>query len=266
VIEAMAETAPTLLALDFDGVLCDGLVEYFQVSWQAYCQIWSPADPTPPAGLAEQFYRLRPVVETGWEMPLVLRSLLLGVSEAEILQGWADIAARQIATDGLASVDLSTAVDHLRDQWIKTDLKGWLAQHRFYPGVVDRLRQVIDSPVYLVIISTKEGRFIRQLLQQQAIELSTEQILGKETGQPKAESLRQLIQKFSTTSDLPVSVWFVEDRLKTLLAVQPKLARVKLFLADWGYNTATERESICHSSTVQLLSLKQFSQDFSAWL
>ncbi|MCY7286501.1 MAG: HAD family hydrolase, partial [Cyanobacteria bacterium CAN_BIN43] len=37
----MIETAPTLLALDFDGVLCNGLMEYFQTAWRVYCQIWS---------------------------------------------------------------------------------------------------------------------------------------------------------------------------------------------------------------------------------
>ncbi|MHC5726941.1 MAG: HAD family hydrolase, partial [Nostoc sp.] len=37
----MTASSPTILALDFDGVICDGLIEYFEVSWRTYCQIWS---------------------------------------------------------------------------------------------------------------------------------------------------------------------------------------------------------------------------------
>lgn len=260
-----SKTAPNILALDFDGVLCNGLIEYFQVSWRVYCQIWTPLDPTAPDGLAEQFYRLRPVVETGWEMPLVLRSILLCVSEAEILQNWAIIAARQIAIDGLAKQDLSAAIDRVRDEWIAADLPGWLALHRFYPGVIDRLRRLIDSPIRPVIITTKEGRFVRQLLQQQAIDLATDQILGKEVRQPKADSLRQLLQ---SSGSAPPLIWFVEDRLKTLEGIQSiaDLAAVKLFLADWGYNTAAEREKIDRSSQIRLLSLRQFAEDLSLWV
>gem|GEM_PF-4100580 len=30
----MTIKTPTLIALDFDGVLCNGLIEYFQTAWR----------------------------------------------------------------------------------------------------------------------------------------------------------------------------------------------------------------------------------------
>lgn len=251
---------PTILALDFDGVLCDGLIEYFQTAWRVYVQLWHPADEIPPTGLAEQFYRLRPVVETGWEMPVVIRSLLQGVPESEILTRWSEIAAAQIAADALSAAELGAAVDRVRDAWIQADLADWLAQHRFYPGVIDRLREICDSPVHPVIITTKEGRFVSQLLQQQGIDLKADRILGKEVKQPKTTSLRQIRQP----NDV---VWFIEDRLKTLQSVltQPDLTDVRLFLADWGYNTTSDRQIATEHDRMNLLSIQQFCQDFSNW-
>jgi len=38
-----------LLAFDFDGVICDGLREYFQVAWRVYSDLW-PAPALAPAG------------------------------------------------------------------------------------------------------------------------------------------------------------------------------------------------------------------------
>ncbi|MCZ8160393.1 MAG: HAD family hydrolase, partial [Microcystis sp. LE19-196.1B] len=32
--------SPRILALDFDGVLCDGMIEYFQISKRTYETLW----------------------------------------------------------------------------------------------------------------------------------------------------------------------------------------------------------------------------------
>lgn len=263
----MESAQPTILALDFDGVLCDGLIEYFQTAWRAYCQLWSPVDSAPPAGLAEAFYRLRPVVESGWEMPVLIHSLIQGMEERDIFTHWSTIAPQQAQAAGLTSATLGATVDRVRDQWIATDVEEWLALHRFYPGVLQRLQMVLSSSVYLVIISTKEQRFIWQLLQQQAVDLPKSQIFGKEVQQPKAKTLEKLTQHLSEGTDLTGKIWFIEDRLKTLqnIQAQPTLSHIKLYLAGWGYNTAADREIAQNDRDIQLLSLDQFALDFAEW-
>jgi len=260
----MTANTPTILALDFDGVVCDGLIEYFETAWRTYCQIWLSPSSTPPEDLAPKFYRLRPVIETGWEMPVLIRALLLGIPEEQIWQEWGVIAQRLLQESDLTAVDVGKKLDKVRDDWIIEDLEGWLSLHRFYPGVVERLRSLVGSPVQLMIVTTKEGRFVSQLLQRQGVQLSEQLIIGKESQRPKYEILRELID---ITAEIPVSIWFVEDRLKTLQLVQQQadLNSVRLYLADWGYNTAAERELADHNPRIQLLSLSQFIQDFSAW-
>lgn len=254
---------PTVLALDFDGVICNGLREYFLTAWRAYCEQWQPADATPPAGLADCFYRLRPVVESGWEMPLVIEAVLAGISEAEIFQHWQTLAPLRAETSELTAAQLAAKVDDVRDRWITDDLPSWLAEHRFYPGVIDRLKALENTAVHPIIISTKEGRFITQLLEQQGLDLSQIEVFGKEQKRPKHQILRELKTQYIDTA----SFWFIEDRLKTLHTVQaqPDLQAVQLFLADWGYNTATERDWASQDPAICLLSLDQFSQDFADW-
>jgi phosphoglycolate phosphatase-like HAD superfamily hydrolase len=254
---------PDILALDFDGVLCDGLMEYFQVAWRTYHQLWRPDSAVPPKDWAPIFYRLRPVIESGWEMPVLLQALQQGVTETEIFQDWMAIAPHILADSHLEAKTIGNALDRQRDKWIATDLDGWLALHRFYPGVIDRLRSILSSAVYPVIISTKEGRFINQLLQQQGIELAEAQIIGKESQRPKHQVLRELAATHGALS----SIWFVEDRLKTLISIQnhADLAAVRLFLADWGYNTEPERAAAQQHHRIELLSLTSFGQDFSQW-
>lgn len=260
----MTASSPTILALDFDGVICDGLIEYFEVAWRTYCQIWSPASNTPADNLASRFYRLRPVIETGWEMPVLIKALVEGIADENILQGWVTIAPKILLDHKLQAREIAAALDNIRDKWIETDLNGWLSLHRFYPGVIDKIKATIASAVTLYIVTTKEGRFVQQLLQQEGVELSSQEIFGKEEKRPKYEILRELIQ---TATQKPVSLWFVEDRLKTLQLVQQQsdLADVKLFLADWGYNTKSEKEAAQNDERIQLISLSQFGNSFSNW-
>jgi phosphoglycolate phosphatase-like HAD superfamily hydrolase len=261
----MTANSPTILALDFDGVVCDGLIEYFEVAWLTYCQIWSPVDDTLPDDLALRFYRLRPVIETGWEMPVLIKALIAGFSDAQILQSWTTITAEILAANNLEAKAVSTQLDNLRDEWIEKDLDGWLSLHRFYPGVIERLKITLETQVQLYIVTTKEGRFVKQLLQQEGVNLPSENIFGKEVKRPKYATLRELIKKANTQT---VNLWFVEDRLKTLQLVQQQsdLNHIKLFLADWGYNTQLERETGKNDSRIQLISLSHFAYDFTTWL
>ena len=253
---------PTIIALDFDGVICDGLREYFATTKLAYEQIWQQKPEQNLEELEISFYRLRPVIETGWEMPVLLRALILEIDESEILTSWNLVTEQIVTTEKLDSKVISKTLDSVRDNWITNDLSGWLELHRFYPGILEVLAKIISSSSELYIITTKEGRFVQQLLQQQGISIARDYIIGKESKRPKYETLR-LLRDSSQNTD--VSFWFVEDRLPALQLVkqQPDLKTIiKLFLADWGYNTERDRKIAWEDPDIELISLEEFKQKF----
>jgi len=253
---------PERLALDFDGVLCDGRAEYLESSWQVYTEIWDSSE-VDLETLRPRFYQLRSVIETGWEMPLLLRSLQEGTSDEVILENWSSLVREILKKNGLTEQEMAQLLDQKRDRWIETDPDNWLAHHEFYPGVIARIQDILNqSTPQVYIITTKEGRFARKLLEQQGIHFPLNHIIGKESQQPKAKTLITLRQQQTHPS-----LWFVEDRLKTLLSVAntPELNTVGLFLAEWGYNTARSRQESQNHPQIQLLTLKQFNQDFCHW-
>ena len=253
---------PQLLAFDFDGVICDGLIEYFQTAWKAYCEIFKPDSEQPPEGLAEKFYPLRPVVETGWEMPVLIQALVKGATADQIVEQWPQMALPYLDAAGLTKTQSVAALDGVRDRQIKEDLPSWLDLHRFYPGMIDRVGELLQSDVPIYIVSTKEGRFIKALLSQSGLNFPEERIIGKEVKRPKYETLRLLKEKHSVEN-----IWFVEDRLPALKDVkeQSDLAEVRLFLADWGYNLEPDRAQARQDSRIHLLSLEQVVQKFDCW-
>jgi phosphoglycolate phosphatase-like HAD superfamily hydrolase len=247
---------PGALALDFDGVLCNGLKEYFQAALNAYRRIWSAVDIVQADTWEPMFERLRPVVETGWEMPLVLKAIQEDYAEADILLDWPRIRDQILLRSQLEPKQIGIQVDTLRDQWIAEDLPSWLALHKFYPGVSDQLRHWAGQDFPLFIVTTKESRFVQALLHQNEIELPAADIFGKDRQQPKHLTLRELQAQGLN------NIWFVEDRLATLTGIRQHtdLESVALFLGDWGYNTEGEHRSI------HLLSLARFTQPFEQWL
>lgn len=258
--ELASHLEPTVLALDFDGVLCNGMKEYFQTAWRAYCALWK-VDPTPPAGLAEQFYLVRPLILTGWEMPVLIQALLAGYSPEQMAQNWEELAQTLIATAGMTPAELAAQIDGIRDRWIATDPDSWLAEQGLYLGIAERLPFWLTE-TQVVIISTKEKRFIQQILAQSGLNLPELTIFGKEVKRPKHQILREL------KAEAPdARFWFVEDRLKTLQEVQeqPDLKDVSLFLATWGYNTPAERTAAAADPTIHVIALEQFCQAFATW-
>lgn len=255
---------PRLLALDFDGVIIDGLVEYFQVSWRTYREIWQPAQNQPPVGLEQRFYPLRAVIETGWEMPVLIRALMLEKSDQEILDNWGKVIEEILTQEKIDKKQVGERLDGLRDEWICDDLDGWLGLHRFYPGVVEKITATLQTNTKLYIITTKEGRFVEQLLQRSGVKLGKEFIFGKENKRPKYEILRELVKTYGLDAN---GVWFVEDRLKTLELVQqqPDLKDLQLYLADWGYNTQAERLAAQENPRIKLINLSQFAGEFQGW-
>ncbi|HEY9826036.1 MAG TPA: HAD family hydrolase [Stenomitos sp.] len=253
---------PDAIALDFDGVLCNGLREYFQVALKAYRRIWPEATFVNLQLWEAAFGRLRPVVETGWEMPVVLRAIAQGKSEAALLDDWPSIRMTILAQTSITPAEIGVWVDSLRDEWIQADLTSWLALHDFYSGTVQQIHHWMGQGLPVFVITTKESRFVKALFQQAEVELPDSAIFGKDCLQPKAQTLRQLqAQGFER-------LWFVEDRLATLLTIQPQsdLQSVGLFLADWGYNTVGDRLSAAANPAIQVLSLPQFSQPFEQWV
>jgi phosphoglycolate phosphatase-like HAD superfamily hydrolase len=260
---------PALLALDFDGVLCDGRREYFEASRRAYREAWPGAREVGPAS-AMAFAAYRPLVESGWEMPVLLHALVAGEPPAALIDraAWQATARRLLDSAGVASETLGRALNGVRDAWFARDPEDWVRHNVFYPGIATRLMAAVETGTRVVVVTTKAERFARALLVAQHPRLGELPVVGREPGRAvsKPETLTRLALAHGLQRGAH-DLWFVEDLLETLEAVHgtPALAGARLFLADWGYNTLEQRASVGWSRHVRLLSLAAWAAPFSAW-
>ncbi|XP_027188834.1 uncharacterized protein [Cicer arietinum] len=213
--------------------------------------------------------QVRPVVETGYENILLVRLLLEtrtpsirkssvaeGLAVEGILENWSKLKPIIMEEWGENKDALIDLFGKVRDEWLEQDFAAWIGANRIYPGVSDALK-FASSRVY--IVTTKQGRFADALLRELAgVTIPPERIYGLGTG-PKVEILKQL-QKRPEHQGL--TLHFVEDRLATLKNVikDPELDKWNLYLGNWGYNTAQEKEEAEAISRIRVIELSDFSK------
>jgi phosphoglycolate phosphatase-like HAD superfamily hydrolase len=222
-------------ALDFDGVICDSAVETGMTGWKAAQTIWQDMPTDIPPEMVAQFRLIRPIIETGYEAILAMRLLYLGNTTEEIYRDYA-AKIQAVMQDAQITVDeLKQRFGAIRDAWIADDLADWVAMNPLFPTIADKLQSLTHE---WYIITTKQERFVKQILQANGIELDDERIFGLDRNKTKPEILTILLQQQPTAD-----IRFVEDRLPTLLNVQKEqaLANVQLICALWGYNTADDK-------------------------
>ncbi|CAJ2671245.1 unnamed protein product [Trifolium pratense] len=262
-----------LYALDFDGVICDSCGESSLSALKAakvrWPSLFDGVDSTTEDWIIDQMHIVRPVVETGYENLLLVRLLLEtrtpsirkssvaeGLAVEGILENWSKLKPIIIEEWGENRDALIDLFGKVRDEWLEQDFAAWIGANRIYPGVSDALK-FASSRVY--IVTTKQSRFADALLRELAgVTIPPERIYGLGTG-PKVEILKQL-QKRPEHQGL--TLHFVEDRLATLKNVikEPELDKWNLYLGNWGYNTAQEKEEAAAISRIRVLELSDFSK------
>ena len=247
--------AAPLLVFDFDGVLVDGMAEYWwsaraaALTLRPQCQLASDA----PAG----FRLLRPLIHKGWEM--VLAALELSRPDLDLAAFLADYDGHLTAALQRWHLNLEalqSSLETLRSEAIRHDPASWLALHHPYPGMPERLRQLAAEGSDWLVLTTKGGAFARELLQ--AYGLEPRAVYGHEQGS-KPEVLLQL------SAEQPAPLWFVEDRRPTLETVRRTagLEAVRCFLVSWGYLGPGDADNL--PAGITLLEPPAFARPLQEW-
>lgn len=255
-----------VVALDFDGVVCDSVGESSLSAFKAAAIQWPHIFDTPEAEaakprLVEQMRAVRPVVETGYENIVQIRALYEGVSVDDMLATWhSSMLPGLVAKWGLDRGEMVTLFGRVRDEWIASDLAGWLAPNRIYPRVAEAVRGALAGGDEVYVVTTKQARFTHTLLRDMAgIDFPADRIHSTTvSGEPKARVLARLAAAHPGAAGRV----FVEDKFSTLekvIAAPETAGQWALYLVDWGYNTPDERAAAAASPHIELVGVQQFA-------
>ncbi|WP_255475908.1 HAD family hydrolase [Synechococcus sp. BIOS-E4-1] len=251
--------SPSLLVFDFDGVIVDGMNEYWWSARRACLRLHPAVDlpeSTPP-----EFRQLRPWIHHGWEMVLIAALISeqcgpleqLGVHE--FVHDYAAHCTAALKRFSWTPALLQQALEAVRADAVRTDRDAWLALHQPYPGVPERLNAFSEENMAWAVLTTKARDFTAELLA--SMGLKPERLDGHESGS-KPEVLRRLACDWTLSG-------FVEDRRPTLETVRatPGLESLPCWLVSWGYLRPTDFTD--PSGAIRLLRPEQFAAPLADW-
>jgi len=257
-------TEKPLLVLDFDGVIVDGINEYWSSSRQTCLNIISSKEKeilSPTYEIPSAFKAMRPWVHHGWEMVILAAECSDKTSQLN-LKGIENFSRNYSIECSLAlekwdwtPSQLQEALNQTRRDAISNNFHQWLNYHQPFSLVIDYLKSLEIEGIDFAVLTTKSVEFTKKLLN--SFNLQPNLVFGHESGS-KINVLNQLLHKRKIRG-------FIEDRRSTLEKVleDPKLKSIPCYLASWGYLKPQDRNNLPPS--IKLLNLETLKEPIANW-
>ena len=237
-----------IIALDFDGVICDSAGECLFSSYITYAQATGRELPqdldSVPADFREGFYRLRPFIRDGKDYLLILYFLDNGIGiEGQVdfdakTDEWLPELCRLLGTENGKEIE-----DHFQNnrRVIRgRDEDAWFRMNPLYAGVLEGFRTCRDRYDAIYVATNKPTDAAYKILSYYGVELPLAQVFGVDRAE-KTEGKNGHLQVLSRATGLPLSgIHFVDDQVSHLAPAKELGAQV--YLATWGYVTAAQSE------------------------
>lgn len=130
----------------------------------------------------------------------------------------------------------------------------WLQLSPVYPDVSLLLRQVIHSGS-IFIVTTKDLVSVKMILEANHIQIKSDQMFQATKTRRKPEILEEILEDHQLEVN---QLSFIDDHPDTVLEVAMN-TKVTAYCAVWGYNTAQQR-SILDDKNIQTLDVIQLSR------
>lgn len=266
-----------LYLFDFDGVVCDSCDECTVSALRTIRRLGALDQPLdtvpdhPPTWLFDKMRKIRPAIEVGWQIPVLLSVFLnqqyahersggqtAAMSVADIIANYESLVDQWLAKYDKTDRDMIDTFGSVRDDWIATDLNSWLDINTFYPGVAESMNCCRGEGV---LVTTKQQRFAIALCRHAGVTeeaLPDEDIYGLGMYKKKADVIVDRMEAGAYGSD---ATHFFEDRWPTLAKclADDRLEGVKLYLCSWGYVTDAERALAEAEPRVEVIGLDDFA-------
>ena len=244
-----------LILFDFDGVIVDGMDEYWHSSLLACKYFLNSKDNYSDINLnlktSNIFISLRPWIKYGWEMVIITHEIikknnpLNDQNKNSFLANYQKNCTKIIKRNSWDSETLQKCLDKARELQISDNFDKWISLHRPFIEVVKFIKYAKKNGYQIGIITTKGKLFTQKILKK--IDINPDFLYGYESGS-KTEIITNLINDYKI-------IGFLEDRLRTLLNIvnNRQTSDVPCYLADWGYLKEDDRIGL--PNTIKLLTL-----------
>ena len=223
-----------IFLFDFDGVIVDGMQEYWYSSLLA-CEKYlnSPYiffDPKLYKRVPNTFKEIRPWVKYGWEMVLIVHEIIkkenpiANHNKDDFINNYHQNCQRILKDNSWIAEDLQKILDQSRKYQINKDFKSWVNLHNPFFEVINFMKELRKRDIKRSY-HNKRKNICKKILKQ--LNIFPEFIFGYESG-----TKIKIAEKLTQTYEI---LGFIEDRKKTLIDIKQnsETSHIPCYLADW---------------------------------
>ena len=249
-----------LFLFDFDGVIVDGMNEYWHSSLLTFEKFINSPNILIDQNLYKQvsntFIEMRPWVKYGWEMLIIVHEIikkenpLNNNNKSDFLDKYHQNCEEILLNNFWVSEDLQKCLDKSRKYQINKNFDNWVNLHKPFYEVLDFIERIKKEKTQTAIITTKGKVFTEKILEK--LNIFPDLVFGYESG-TKVEIASELSNKYEI-------IGFIEDRKKTLIDIKQNndTKHIPCYLAEWGYLKNTDKNNLPYE--IKLLKLNNLEQ------
>ncbi|UCG69320.1 MAG: HAD family hydrolase [Thermoplasmata archaeon] len=244
-----------ILALDFDGVLCDSVNECLINSYNSFNII----DNMPTKKVyslkmlvtseVETFTKFRPLVRVAREY----YALWYLIKKNQPIDPYKNIREQIKISDYKLDV-FNTIFLQQRREWMGKDIRSWLSHNPLYAGINEVLIKIFKRE-NVFIVSSKNKSAISAILENNGISIGKDKIWGADCNMDKVYVLNRFKEKYAISFS---DIIFLDDNIYDLL--KAKELGILGFCALWGYSLVNEKKRI-RDNGIPVIAL----EDFGDW-
>lgn len=240
-----------ILALDFDGVIVDSVLDSLFVGHNTYLRLYGREVKKNFGGELFTFenwekikrnyqkeikyYRtLRPYIRGATDYGLIQKLM----EEKKVIESQEEFDSYRNSAD-FDFEDYEKEFYKERERLQNIDYRAWFNLEPSYPKIIQGMKKLLEEEIKIVIATSNRRKAIMKSFTPEyfGFTIDLKDILDKRFGEDKSEQMRHIVKFYKVNFE---DIYFVDDQVSHLIQTRP--LGIKVILAGWSYATEAQKE------------------------
>ena len=240
-----------ILALDFDGVIVDSVLDSLFVGHNAYLRLYGPGEKKYFGGelfTFENWEETKKQYQEEIKYYRTLRPYIRGATDYGLIQKIIEenksIKNQEEFDNYRKAVEFNFEAYEKefykeRERLQNTNYRAWFNLEPPYSKVTAGIKKLLEEETKIVIATANRRKAIARTFTPEyfGFTIKPEDILDRRFGEDKSEQMKHIVKLYNVKFE---EIYFVDDQVNHLIQTRP--LGVKVLLAGWSYATDIQKE------------------------
>ncbi len=240
-----------ILALDFDGVIVDSVLDSLFVGHNTYLRLYGREVKKNFGGelfTFENWEKIKRNYQKEIKYYRTLRPYIRGATDYGLIQKLMEekkvIESQEEFDNYRNSVDFDfedyeKEFYKERERLQNIDYRAWFNLEPPYPKIIQGMKKLLEEEIKIVIATSNRRKAITKSFTPEyfGFTIDPKDILDKRFGEDKSEQMRHIVKFYKVNFE---DIYFVDDQVSHLIQTRP--LGIKVILAGWSYATEAQKE------------------------